>query len=101
MVTSVTKGGTQKLPKNLLRLSEITDMTIHWKALQVHFLLVHLVFDSTIFGDKFIFWIFLKKILSPYKTYPLEPSSQSNQSYFVVIEKNNCFIFFIFFLSAW
>jgi hypothetical protein len=37
MVTSVTEGGTQKLPK---RLSKHTDMTIHWKALEEHFLLV-------------------------------------------------------------
>jgi hypothetical protein len=33
MVTSVTKGGTQKLAKKL-RLSKPTDMTIHWKALE-------------------------------------------------------------------
>jgi hypothetical protein len=57
MVTSVTKGGTQKLPKTFtivgtywhdhslessrgahlhLRLSEHTDITIHWKALEEH-----------------------------------------------------------------
>jgi hypothetical protein len=38
MVTSVAKGGTAKLPKQL-RLSKPTDMTIHWKAL-VNFLMV-------------------------------------------------------------
>jgi hypothetical protein len=43
MVTSVSKGGTQKLPKNL-RLSKRTDMTIHWKALEEHFLMVLFVF---------------------------------------------------------
>jgi hypothetical protein len=40
MVTSATKGGTQKFPKKL-RLSKPTDMTIHWKALGEHFLMVH------------------------------------------------------------
>jgi hypothetical protein len=39
MATSVTKGGTQKLPK-YLRSSKPTDMTIHWKALEEHFLTV-------------------------------------------------------------
>jgi hypothetical protein len=43
MVTSATKTGTQKLPKINLRLSAHTDMTIHWKALEEHFLMVPLV----------------------------------------------------------
>jgi hypothetical protein len=38
MATSITKGGTQKLPKNL-RLLKHTDMTIHWEALE-HLLVV-------------------------------------------------------------
>jgi hypothetical protein len=33
MVTPVTEGRTQKLPQKYKRLSEYTDMTIHWKAL--------------------------------------------------------------------
>jgi hypothetical protein len=53
VVTSVTKGGTQKLSKKF-RLLKPTDMTIRWKALEEHFLMVPS--DSTIFG------IFLKKI---------------------------------------
>jgi hypothetical protein len=40
MVTSATKGGTQKLPKTF----EITDMTIHWKALDEQFLMTPLLF---------------------------------------------------------
>jgi hypothetical protein len=44
MVTSVTKGGTQKLPTNL-RLSKHTDMTIHWKALEEHLLMEPLSFS--------------------------------------------------------
>jgi hypothetical protein len=36
MVTSVTEGGAQKLPKKNLRLSKPTDMTIHWKSLEEH-----------------------------------------------------------------
>jgi hypothetical protein len=31
MATSVTKGGTQKLPKKFKRLLKHIDMTIHWK----------------------------------------------------------------------
>jgi hypothetical protein len=47
MVTSVTKGGTQKLPQ----MSKIvdTDMPIHWKALEDHFMMVPLVCRSTHF----------------------------------------------------
>jgi hypothetical protein len=49
MVTnSVTKGGTQKLPKNV-ELSKPTDTTIHWKALEEHFLMVPLVFQFNYF----------------------------------------------------
>jgi hypothetical protein len=36
MVTSVTKGGTGSKK----RLSKHTDMTIHWKALEEHFLML-------------------------------------------------------------
>jgi hypothetical protein len=39
-VTSVTKARIQKLAKKLKRLSKPTDMTIHWKALEKHFLMV-------------------------------------------------------------
>jgi hypothetical protein len=38
---TVTKGRTWKLPK---RLSKPTDMTIHWKVFEEHFLMVPLVF---------------------------------------------------------
>jgi hypothetical protein len=75
MATSVTKGGTDKLPKHL-RLSKPTDATIdnyhvnlplvhnhphhcdsdtsvnystHWKALEEHFLMVQLVFQFKLF----------------------------------------------------
>jgi hypothetical protein len=41
MVTSVTKDETQKLPTK--RLPEHTNMTIHWKALEEHFLMVPLI----------------------------------------------------------
>jgi hypothetical protein len=43
-----------------LKWSQHTDMTIHWKALEEHFLMVPLNFDSTIFRGKSIFLIFLK-----------------------------------------
>jgi hypothetical protein len=39
----MTKGGTQKLPKKS-RMSKPTDMTIHWKALEEHILMVPFVF---------------------------------------------------------
>jgi hypothetical protein len=41
MATSVTEGGTQKLPKQNLRLPKPTDMTIHWKALEEQFRFNH------------------------------------------------------------
>jgi hypothetical protein len=46
MVTSDPKGRTEKLPlpKFVVRLSKHTDMTIHWKGLEEHFLMVPLVF---------------------------------------------------------
>jgi hypothetical protein len=60
MVSSVTKGRTHgdfyhqgqdtEFAKKL-RVSKHTDMTIHWKALEEHFLMVPL--DSSIFGDAF------------------------------------------------
>jgi hypothetical protein len=60
MATSVTKGGTQKLPKKSKTVEttdmtihwkttdmtihwKTTDTTIHWKALEKHFLMVPLV----------------------------------------------------------
>jgi hypothetical protein len=55
MVTSVTKGGTQKLLKTR-RMSKHTDMTIHWKGLEVHLLMVPLVFKFNLFrGGECIF----------------------------------------------
>jgi hypothetical protein len=38
MATSFTEGATHKLPKEFLL--KPTDMTIHWKALEEHFLMV-------------------------------------------------------------
>jgi hypothetical protein len=46
-------------PKNS-RLVEPTDMTIHWKALEKHFLMVPVVQVNHIWG-KCIFWIFLSE----------------------------------------
>jgi hypothetical protein len=61
MLASVTNGGTQKLPQNFGML-EHTDMTIHWKALEKHFLIIPLfLWVNHFFGEKYIFWIFLKK----------------------------------------
>jgi hypothetical protein len=55
---------TEIAPKNL-RLSKLTHMTIHWKALEQHFLMVPLVFWFTHFWGKNIFFEFFpKKILS-------------------------------------
>jgi mannitol-1-phosphate/altronate dehydrogenase len=54
MVTSVTKGGTQKMPKEF-RLSKPTDMTIHWKALEEHFLMVALIFRFNQFRGENVF----------------------------------------------
>jgi hypothetical protein len=45
--------GRQKLRKEILRLSQHTDMTIRWKALEEHFLMVPLAFQFTIFGNAF------------------------------------------------
>jgi hypothetical protein len=42
MATSVTKRGTQKLPKVFKIVETYTDMTIHWKALEEYFLMVPL-----------------------------------------------------------
>jgi hypothetical protein len=52
MVTSVTKGGTQKLPPKFFKLLKHTDMTIHWKMLEEHFLMVPLVFLFNHFRGK-------------------------------------------------
>jgi hypothetical protein len=57
MVTSVTKVGTQKLPKNI--------KTIHWKALEEHFLMAPLVFRLTHLWDKNAFSELFVKKLSP------------------------------------
>jgi pyridoxine/pyridoxamine 5'-phosphate oxidase len=38
MVTYVTNGGTQKL--HHIKIVKPADMTIHWKALEEHFLMV-------------------------------------------------------------
>jgi hypothetical protein len=45
----------------ILRLSKPTDMTIHWKTLEAHFLMVPLVFDSTFYGGKMHFLDFSQK----------------------------------------
>jgi hypothetical protein len=47
----VTKGGTEKLPQK----NKIVDMTIHWKSLQEHILMVPLVFRFNHFWGKIIF----------------------------------------------
>jgi hypothetical protein len=47
MVTSVDKGGTHKLTKEFL---ELTDMTIHWKALEEHFLMVPFLIQPFLAG---------------------------------------------------
>jgi hypothetical protein len=53
-------------PKRKLRLSEHTDMTIHWNALEEHFLLVPIVFfESTSFLGGNAFSEFFSKNLSP------------------------------------
>jgi hypothetical protein len=54
-VTSVTKGETQRLSKPI-------DMTIHWKALEEHFLRIPLVFGFK-FGGNTHFLNFSKKRL--------------------------------------
>jgi hypothetical protein len=62
MVISVTKGGTVKLPllpKKNLRLSKPPDVTIHWKALEDHFLMVPLDFHLNHFWRKHAFSGFL------------------------------------------
>jgi hypothetical protein len=64
MVTSVTKGGTQKLPQNL-RLYKPTDMTIHWQAIEEHFLMVPLVFRQHHFQRKNAFSEFFSMNHSP------------------------------------
>jgi hypothetical protein len=61
MVTSVTKSGTQKLPKKC-KIVEPTDMTIHWKALEEQFLMLPLFLRFTHFWGKNAFSeFFLKK----------------------------------------
>jgi hypothetical protein len=66
MVTSVTKaGGTQKLPKGIKSpLLKPTDMTIHWKALEEHFLMVPLVFRFTHFRGEMHFLNFSISVLT-------------------------------------
>jgi hypothetical protein len=70
MITSVTKGRDTEIvpPKKHLRLSKHTDMTIHWKGLEEHFLMVPLVFrfNHAFSGEKKInFLNFSKKNLNP------------------------------------
>jgi hypothetical protein len=50
-------GGHRNCPKKE-RLLKHTDMTIHWKALEKHFLMVPLVFRFDFRGKKCIFWFF-------------------------------------------
>jgi hypothetical protein len=65
MVTNyVTKGGIHRNFPKQLRLSKHTDMTIHWKALEEHFLVVRLVFGfNNVREDPFS--EFFSKNLSP------------------------------------
>jgi hypothetical protein len=56
---SVTKGGTHKLPK-AFKIVE-TDMTIHWKALEEHVLIVPIVFLSSHFWGTNAFSEFFQK----------------------------------------
>jgi hypothetical protein len=60
MVTSVNKAAIQKCPKHL-RLSKHIDMTIHWKALEEHFLVASLVFRFNYFWGKMHFLDFSQK----------------------------------------
>jgi hypothetical protein len=65
MVTSITEGGTQKLPKRV-RLSKHTDVTIHWKALEKHFLMVPLIFQFNYWwgrGDGLHFLKYLQSVI--------------------------------------
>jgi hypothetical protein len=66
MVTSVTRAGHRNCPNNL-SLSKHANITIHWKALEEHFLMEHvgllLVFRFNHFW-KDAFCIFLKQPLS-------------------------------------
>jgi hypothetical protein len=52
--------GQRNSPKKL-RLSNPTDMTIHWKGLEEHFLLIPLFLMHQFTREKCIFWIFLKE----------------------------------------
>jgi hypothetical protein len=63
MVTSVTEGGTQKLPKKIEDCQN-TDMTIHWKGFEEHFLMVQLVFRFNHLRGRNHFLNFSKKNLS-------------------------------------
>jgi hypothetical protein len=60
-VTSVTKGMEHRFCPTNFRLSKHTDMTIHWKALDEHFLMYNYFFNSTIFGEKMHFLNFSQK----------------------------------------
>jgi hypothetical protein len=69
MVIYVTNSRTVKLPK-YLRLVKPTNITIHWKALEEHFLMVPLVFRFNHFHGKIHFQNFSQKppsfkLLSP------------------------------------
>jgi hypothetical protein len=59
------QGRDTEIAKKLLKLSKYTDVTIHWKALEEHFLMVYqLVFQFNHFGEM-LFLNFSKKHLSP------------------------------------
>jgi hypothetical protein len=56
MVDFAHQGRHTKIAQNVLRLSKPTDTTIHWKALEEHFLMVPLVFRFNHFRGKFEFF---------------------------------------------
>jgi hypothetical protein len=92
MVTSVAKGGTQKLPKNIRLLKDI-DMTIHWKCLEEHFMMVPLVFRFNHFRGKIHFLTFsrthlsLKSYLMLMSQFHPKKSQVCNESYFYDIHR--------------
>jgi hypothetical protein len=58
------EGQDTEIGQTNLRFSKYNDMTIHWKALEEHFLMVPLVFGFTLFWGKNIFSeLFSKKPL--------------------------------------
>jgi hypothetical protein len=63
LATSSPTVGHRNCPKNL-RLSKHTDMTIHWKAIEEHFLIVYTISIHPFSGEN-PFSEFYPKILSP------------------------------------